>query len=150
MGIQSPQTLFKLAIGGLFHDIGKKEIPLEILKKPRAILTSQERALIESHTARGRDILETNRTIPSEVILIAYEHHEDNLGQGYPQRIAKERIHPFSRIVSLANAVVEYTLPIIEGQSSKTLKEAIDTIDKFKKPCFDTEAIEALKKITRS
>jgi response regulator RpfG family c-di-GMP phosphodiesterase len=146
MGIKSPQTIFKLALGGLFHDIGEKEIPTEILKKTRTQLTHQERALIESHTTRGRDILELNKAIPSEVILIAYEHHEDNNGQGYPQGLSKERIHPLTRIVSLANAVVEYVIPVHEDQTPKTFKEAIDHIDRFKRVSFDQEAFSALKK----
>lgn len=149
MGIQSPQTLFKLSLGGLFHDIGFKEIPMEILRKPRAQISHQERTLIESHTSRGRDILELNKSIPTEVILIAYEHHEDNVGQGYPQRISKERIHPLSRIVSLAVAVVDYVIPLSEEVSPKTVKEAIDTIDRFKRTSFDAESIQALKKVIK-
>lgn len=149
MGIQSPQTLFKLSLGGLFHDIGFKEIPMEILRKPRAQITHQERTLIESHASRGRDILELNKSIPSEVVLIAYEHHEDNIGQGYPQRISKERIHPLSRIVALAVAVVDYVIPLSEELAPKSIKEAIDTIDRFKRTSFDPEAIQALKKVVK-
>lgn len=149
MGIQSPQTIFKLSLGGLFHDVGFKEIPMEIVRKPRAKLTHQERALLESHTARGRDILEQNKAIPSEVVLITYEHHEDNIGQGYPQGLSKERIHPLSRIVALAVAVVDYVIPLSEEQAPKSAKDAIDTIDRFKRASFDAEAIQALKKVMK-
>lgn len=149
MGIQSPQFLFKIALSGLFHDIGKKEIPLEILKKSRSLFSPQERALVESHTTRGRDILESNRSMPSEVILVAYEHHEDNLGQGFPQGLIKERIHPFSRIVSLANAVIEYIQPVDESLQPKSFEDAIYTIETFKRTSFDIEALEALKKVAK-
>lgn len=110
MGIQSNQTLFKLSMAALFHDIGKKEIDRTILEKQRALLTTQERTLIESHVSRGKEILMTMQNISEEIVQIVFEHHEDCAGQGYPLGKAKKDLHPLSKILQVANLFVELAM----------------------------------------
>lgn len=148
LGWQSPQTLFKLAFAGLFHDIGKKEIPPEILAKPRSTLTQQERALLESHTTRGMEILQSLKTAPSEVIQVAYEHHEDILGQGFPQGLNKTKLHPFSLIVSVANIFCEYTIRSPQASAARTAPAAIQAMQTYKLASLDPQAFEALIRVT--
>lgn len=147
LGWQSPQNLFKLAFAGLFHDIGKKEIPAEILDKPRAILTQAERALLETHTSRGMEILQSLKTAPTEVVQVAYEHHEDILEQGYPQRLGKLKIHPFSLIVAVANTFCEYTIPSPQNPVARSADAAIQAILAVKAASLDPQAFEALRKV---
>jgi putative nucleotidyltransferase with HDIG domain len=147
MGWQSPQTLFKLAFAGLFHDIGKKEISKEILEKPRSLLTQEERKLVESHTTRGKEILESLRTAPSEVIQVAYEHHEDILGQGYPRSIERKRIHPMSLIVAVADAFCNYTIKCPQTPQPLDGHGALLAMTKFKEHSLDPDAFAALKKV---
>jgi putative nucleotidyltransferase with HDIG domain len=150
LGWQSPQTLFKLSFAGLFHDIGKKEISAEILQKPRSTLTQQERALLETHTTRGMEILQSLKTAPTEVIQVAYEHHEDILGQGYPQGITKHKIHPFSVIISIADIFCEYTIRGPQNQAPRTAPEALQAMKTFKLASLDHQAFEALSKVAIS
>jgi len=150
LGWQSPQTLFKLSFAGLFHDIGKKEIPAEVLQKPRSTLTQQERSLLETHTTRGMEILQSLKTAPTEVIQTAYEHHEDILGQGFPQGIGKHKIHPFSLIVSVADIFCEYTIQGPQNSAPRSAPEAIQTMRTFKLASIDSQAFEALAKVVIS
>ncbi|GEM_PF-3389320 len=83
----APSTLYKVSLAGLFHDIGYKELDRELITKKRALLTSDEIHLIESHVTRGRDIILSLAGIPEDIALIVYQHHEDCLGQGYPKRL---------------------------------------------------------------
>lgn len=147
MGWQSPQTLFKVSFAGLFHDIGKKEIPREILEKPRSILTQTERSLLETHTTRGREILESLRTAPTEVIQVAYEHHEDILGQGYPQRLPRNKIHPLSLIVAVADVFCSYTIKSPQNPHPVNAPEALMMMRKFKTQSLDPHCFEALCKL---
>jgi putative nucleotidyltransferase with HDIG domain len=147
LGWQSPQTLFKLAFAGLFHDIGKKEISIEILNKSRSALTQQERAQLESHTTRGLEILQSLKTAPTEVIQVAYEHHEDILGQGFPQGLEKARIHPFSLVVAVANTFCEYTIPSPQFPSPRSAPEALHAMRTFKLASLDPAAFQALTKV---
>lgn len=147
MGWQSAQTLFKLAFAGLFHDIGKKEIPAELLQKSRSLLTQQERALLETHTTRGMEILQSLKTATTEVIQVAYEHHEDVLGQGFPQGLTKVKMHPFSLVVSVANIFCEYTIRGPQNPAPRTAPAAIQAMKTFKMASLDPAAFEALTKV---
>jgi putative nucleotidyltransferase with HDIG domain len=103
LGWVSQTTLFKLGVSGLFHDIGQKEIAPELLVKNRALLTSAERKTIESHTARGKQILLDLKDLSEDILQIVYEHHEDCTGQGYPRNLAQGKIHPLAKVVAVAD-----------------------------------------------
>jgi putative nucleotidyltransferase with HDIG domain len=111
----SPMTLFKISMGGLFHDIGKKEIDKAILEKSRAALSSEEVRLFETHTVRGLEILSKTPSIPEDVIQIALHHHENCLGAGYPAGLKKNHIHPMARVVSVAN---EFCSLVLKGPNN--------------------------------
>ena len=76
------QTL-DLAVGALFHDIGKAHIPLEILNKP-ARLTDEEFRLIQRHAEFSVNLLAKAKGLPLECYDIALHHHERFDGSGYP------------------------------------------------------------------
>ncbi|MFZ9595672.1 MAG: HD domain-containing phosphohydrolase [Bdellovibrionia bacterium] len=100
---KSEQTLTKLALGGLLHDIGKKELPPQLLKKARREFSAQELELYESHPQRGVELLSQIPSVPSDVIQIIAQHHENCLGLGFPLRLKRHHIHPLARIVAIAN-----------------------------------------------
>ncbi len=147
MGWTSAPVLFKLAQGGLFHDVGKKEIDREILEKPRALLTQKERAAIETHTIRGREILESLKGIPTDVIQMAYQHHEDDLGQGYPRRLLKKDIHPFAKVCRVANVFCEYVIKSHPHVETISPDAAIKKMALFDADTFDKDAFAALRRL---
>jgi putative nucleotidyltransferase with HDIG domain len=144
MGWTSAQSMFKVSLSGLFHDIGKKEIDREILDKSRALLSQAERRLIESHPSRGQEILMSVPSIPSEVGQVAYEHHEDNLGTGFPRGVGKREIHPLTQIIRVANLFSEQVLksPTRPGM---TPKNAIQYMTIHFADSIDVVAFKALK-----
>jgi putative nucleotidyltransferase with HDIG domain len=81
MGI-SPAEIKVIARGAFLHDIGKMAIPDDILRKPAA-LTSDEQKVMREHCTRGFNIL---RKIPflSEAAEIVFSHQEHYDGTGYP------------------------------------------------------------------
>jgi uncharacterized domain HDIG len=147
MGWQAPQTLFKISFAGLFHDIGKKEIPKEVLEKSRASLTAEERKLVESHAFRSKEILESLRTAPPEVIQSAYEHHEDALGQGYPRGIPKTKIHPMALIVAVADTFCNYTIANPQHKIPLKAADAFELMNKQKKDLLDPVSFAALGRV---
>ncbi|MGE0527008.1 MAG: HD domain-containing phosphohydrolase [Bdellovibrionales bacterium] len=146
MDWKSSANLFKLALCGLFHDIGKKEIDRSILDKPRHKLTAAERKVYETHPTRGREILATIKHIPNEVIAVTYEHHEDNLGRGFPRNISRKEIHPFTQIVRVANLFANLVIrtPFHEGMSPP---DAIEHILIHYGDSINPEPYDALKKL---
>jgi putative nucleotidyltransferase with HDIG domain len=114
-GWTSPATLFKISMGGLFHDIGKKELPRSLLDKPRKLYTAEEVKLYESHPARGRDILNEVSSVPTDVIHIVMYHHENLQGTGFPFHVRKENLHALAKIVAVANEFCDLTLKTANG-----------------------------------
>lgn len=98
----SPTKLRDLALGALVHDIGLLLIPPEIVNKP-AKLTPEEMTTLRKHTEIGFEILRKIRDIPIPASHIAYQHHENFDGTGYPRSLKGEEIHEYARIVSIAN-----------------------------------------------
>ena len=146
MGWQGNANLFKLGFGALMHDIGKKEFPRELLEKPRSLLTNSEKAVIDLHAIRGKEILEALKAAPSEVVEIAYQHHENELGHGYPRHLPAKSIHPMAKIVAVADEFCYYAL---KGPNSPEVEpdKAIYLMESYKKDQLDEVAYTALKNI---
>lgn len=85
------------------HDIGKIAIPDEILNKPSG-LDAAELSLIRSHTTVGFRLLDkSERPLIKMAALIAYEHHEQWDGNGYPEGKKGEGISFPGRVVCLCD-----------------------------------------------
>lgn len=68
----------------LVHDVGKKEIPQEIITK-KDILTNEEYEKIKEHVRAGVNFLKDVRA-PLEVIAIMAAHHEHQGDRSYPRK----------------------------------------------------------------
>jgi putative nucleotidyltransferase with HDIG domain len=147
MGYTNAPILFKIAMGGLLHDVGKKEFSKEFIMKPRHQWSSAEIQLYESHPIRGKEILESMANIPTEVVTIAYEHHENNIGQGFPRKLDRKRINPLAQIVSVANIFAEYVIKRQENQVILSPMEALQKIEFHKKDYVNEQVLESLKRI---
>lgn len=90
-----------LTICGLFHDIGKVMIPVEVISKPGR-LTATEYALVKTHTIHGYNLLK-ELDLDERIKLSALQHHERCDGKGYPSGYRYNEIDSFSRIVSIAD-----------------------------------------------
>lgn len=142
---QKDQTIEKIALGGMLHDIGKKELSPELLNKPRIDYTHDEVIEYETHPYRGVQILQSVSNIPDDVIAMVYEHHENSIGQGFPRRLREVRMNPLARVVAIANAFVNLTLPNINLHKPKSPLEAISYIENVQGRPYNREAFLALK-----
>ncbi|MDH4274576.1 MAG: HD-GYP domain-containing protein [Gammaproteobacteria bacterium] len=84
-------TIRDIVMGGLLHDIGKTQVPLQLLQKP-AKLTEDEFAIVAEHVSLGRQILLELNDIPKCVIDIVSQHHERWDGTGYPKNLKGNQI----------------------------------------------------------
>ena len=98
----SEKDVYQIGVAGLLHDLGKSEIPNEILNKP-ARLTEEEFALMKKHPVLGYNLLKEKPDITSEVLLGVLQHHEKTDGSGYPLGLNFERICPYARIIAVAD-----------------------------------------------
>ncbi len=98
----NPKDLEELGVGSLFHDIGKRNVSLDILCK-KGGLTDAEWEQMRMHPQFGLVILNNHPNISDAVKAACFEHHESWAGNGYPQQITGPEIHPFARIVAITD-----------------------------------------------
>jgi hypothetical protein len=100
MGLPQP-SVRTLAIAGLLHDIGKLQVPEQILNKP-GDLTDEEFAVITTHPDRGANLLAHLGGFVSELPLVRH-HHEKFAGGGYPTGVAAEGLPVEVRVLTICD-----------------------------------------------
>jgi len=99
------EELSDLGVSSFLHDLGKLDIPREILDKPAA-LSPEERAVIENHVHLGAEKLiqlKSSRRIPVRAVQVALEHHLKADLSGYPRYFRKRSMNLFSKIVKIVD-----------------------------------------------
>jgi putative nucleotidyltransferase with HDIG domain len=102
MGLDT-DALQGIHLGAMIHDIGKINVPAEILSKPSR-LNDMELQMVRTHAKIGYDILK-DIDFPWPVAEVAYQHHEHIDGTGYPLGLQREQICLEARIVAVADVV---------------------------------------------
>lgn len=92
---------------GLFHDIGKLNVSIDILRKSSR-LNDVEYLEIQKHTLYGEQLVTEYYLDDDEfksVLLDVVKHHHERVdGSGYPDRLSYDEISLPVRIVSVADA----------------------------------------------
>lgn len=97
-----PEEDIKLiTIAGLLHDIGKINIPKEIINKPGK-LTAVEFEVVKNHVNFGFELIK-NKGLDPRICETVLLHHEKCNGKGYPFGLTGDRIPVFAKIVSIAD-----------------------------------------------
>jgi putative nucleotidyltransferase with HDIG domain len=99
------KVLTELGLAALFHDIGKIEIPNEMLNKPTNF-TDEEWRVIRKHPVWGVMAILRLRGFDSTTMrssIVAFEHHMNVDCSGYPRARKYSDLDFYSRIVSLAD-----------------------------------------------
>jgi putative two-component system response regulator len=100
---QEPAWCEDLELAARLHDIGKVAIPDTVMKKTTP-LTDGERAIVQTHTSTGADLLAKSKMSYAELAEdVARHHHERWDGGGYPEGISGTAIPLGARIVALAD-----------------------------------------------
>jgi len=105
---QLPQkTIEGLYMCSILHDIGKFNIPAEILTK-RATLTESEKETLRNHAKNGYDILK-DISFPWPIAQTVLQHHERLDGSGYPEGLKDDYISEEAKIIAVADTVEAMT-----------------------------------------
>ena len=98
--LDSTYNRVTLSYAATFHDVGKINVPDEILNKPDR-LTDDEFAVIQRHPQDSYTLIRSH--MPEEVAEIAYQHHERLDGSGYPRGLRGDEICLEARILAVAD-----------------------------------------------
>lgn len=124
-GRLTPREMVWFRMGAFLHDVGKTEVPAEILNKPGR-LTDEERALMERHTVIGDEMLAPVE-FPWDIRPMVRSHHERWDGRGYPDRLVAEDIPYSARILRIADVF-----------------DALTTARSYRRPLTPDEALEIM------
>lgn len=97
----SDEEAYQISRAGYLSDIGKCKLPIHIINKPGK-LTPEEFEEIKLHPSYSYEMI-MNSTQDEVTARIALEHHERNDGSGYPNGLLSDDIHPYSKIVAVAD-----------------------------------------------
>ncbi len=96
------ERLNTLTLAGLLHDIGKTQIPEEVLNKTGS-LSDEEFNLIRQHPKLGHQLLKTVPNIEPAILYAALQHHERFDGSGYPRNLPGDEIDDYAAVVAIAD-----------------------------------------------
>ena len=117
------EELQTLGEGALFHDIGKRQVNVDIICK-KGPLNEIEWMQMKKHPSFGLQILDAHNT-SEDIKACCFEHHESTLGNGYPQGLQDHEIHPMAKIIAITDTY-----------------DALTTQRSYNFPKFPTEAIK--------
>lgn len=146
----SQELVHKITQGALMHDIGKRVVPMEILKK-NGPLDDSERATMNRHPVEGARILIGNRKVPEVAPIIAFEHHMHLDGSGYPARARTWRPKLCSQIVQQAD-VFDALRTHRPYRAAMTTRKAVEILFEGSGTKYDSSLVEVFTQrvITRS
>ena len=125
MGLSSQEHLRLIALGGIFHDIGKSIVPLHIINKQGPLLESEWTTMRQHPTAGFERVKDTMlHHVSREIIL---HHHERLNGSGYPHGLDKSSILPEVQIATLAD-IYDALTSSRSYQNKRSRFEALDFI----------------------
>jgi putative nucleotidyltransferase with HDIG domain len=94
-------ALTTVRLGAYLHDVGKVQVPHEILNKPGS-LTREEFEVMQMHPVWGIELLE-NVEFPWDIKPIIRWHHEKYDGSGYPDRLRGEEIPVSAQVICIVD-----------------------------------------------
>jgi len=121
-----PQNMaLNLAIGALFHDIGKTLVPIGILNKPGK-LDDTEYEVMKRHAEYSAKILHEAKNLPEVAYDMGLHHHERYDGNGYPHGLKGDEITFGSQLAAVADVYDAIT-------SDRCYRDGIDRVEGLRK-----------------
>lgn len=124
----------QITLAATLHDIGKANIPLDILDSPTR-LTPEQFAVVKTHPGEAIRMLANQPDIPAAVLDAVEHHHEYLDGSGYPHGISGASVKDVTRILTICDifsALVEqrtYKPPVAPSDAFDILSGMSDKLD---------------------
>jgi PAS domain S-box-containing protein/putative nucleotidyltransferase with HDIG domain len=133
-----------IRVAGLIHDIGKMNVPTEILSKTGR-LSEAEFNIVKTHSQNGKEILESI-DFPWPVAQIVHQHHERLNGTGYPQGLSDGKIILEAKIIAVAD-VVEAMASHRPYRPALGVEKALEEISSQRSLLYDPQVVDACREL---
>jgi HD-GYP domain-containing protein (c-di-GMP phosphodiesterase class II) len=104
------RRLVELGLAACVFDVGLWLLPAETLRHLDG-LDADGQARYRAHPRTGADIVRRWRPPFEGLVDAVLQHHERERGQGFPQALAGADIHPYAKVLGLADTYAWLTLP---------------------------------------
>ncbi len=132
--------LEQLEIASLLHDVGKLNIPENILTKTSP-LTQHDWSIIQMHPLHSAQIVRPISRL-SRIVPWVLSHQERWDGKGYPDQLSKNEIPLGASIISLSEAYTAMTTRM-PNRNALSTEEALENISRESGKQFNPEVVEA-------
>ncbi len=96
-----PEVVNAVSLAGLLHDVGKSQLPQSLLHRTN-LLPPDEYVHYKHHVRYGFELVK-GLDLASSVKAGIAQHHERNDRSGYPLSLPGDKIHPYAKIVAVAD-----------------------------------------------
>jgi putative nucleotidyltransferase with HDIG domain len=134
----SGNRMLNLLLAAQYHDIGKINVPDEILNKPTS-LTENEFSIMKSHVLEGKDLILEN--FSEDVYHIIAQHHERINGSGYPLGLKASGICQEAKILAICDSYDAMTSERVY-KKAKSNEEAFEELKSFKNILYDAKLVD--------
>lgn len=141
----SKEKIENIGFSALFHDIGKINIPDEILNKSGQ-LTAEEFELIKKHPSWGAEIVSS--TYFEKLSEIIRQHHERIDGSGYPDNLKDKEILIEAKIIAVADSYDAMTSDRIYRKGISPIM-AVKELKSLKGIHYDEKVVDALIEVLK-
>ncbi len=128
-----------LGLCALLHDVGKLRIPTELLYRKKN-LSERDIRMINAHPVYGRNLLMASPGMNHSAIDVAYSHHENVDGTGFPRGLKAAGISVFSKMVAIISEYDGLTCNR-HPEQSLTCTDALKEIYKARGTKFDEKLV---------
>ena len=132
------QTMFWYRIGALLHDVGKLDVPADVLNKPGK-LSDAEWGMMRGHAEAGVSLL-GDIEFPWDIRPIVLSHHERWDGKGYPHGLAGEAIPLSARVLAVAD-VYDALTSVRSYKRAMTHEDALAILRQDAGTAFDPQVV---------
>ena len=133
--------LKNLALGAMLHDIGKTQLPIEVLNKEGS-LTKEEMDLVKTHPAKGYMLLAKDILIYSATRQVVHQHHENWDGSGYPRGLKEEQIYELAMVTHICD-VYDALISKRSYKNPFPIKQAVETLREGDGTMYNPELLES-------
>ncbi|MEJ2452887.1 MAG: PAS domain S-box protein [Candidatus Thiodiazotropha sp.] len=145
MGL-SENRLTGLYLAAVIHDVGKIQVPAEVLTRPGR-LSPIEYEIVKTHVEAGYDILKSIE-FPWPIATIVRQHHERMDGSGYPFGLDGSALLLESRILAVAD-VVEAISSFRPYRPGLGIDHALEEIEAGRGRLFDSDIVNVCLRLIR-
>lgn len=129
-----------IALSGLLMDCGFSRMNEHLFLKSNEVLSETEKRMIKAHPSKSYQMVRHLRLLTEGSKLAVLQHHEHLDGSGYPLGLTGNQVHPYSKILAVADTFYA----MVSGKAHGEKKIPFTVLEEMRKKTFGKYDFEYL------